>query len=274
MDMLEARPQPFWQKKSAIGEYNASTAEESAVLFRQVFCDGDQFGPLYSLPQVVVEEMGIPLFVIKSNAIDGASVMVQGQPFIFVSERFNARMLFSLAHEVGHVVSAPAAGGDFAVLDSDSERPASTRNVNELFAHRFASALLLPRPGFVSALARIREVSESKALAFGDIEVLLIAHVFGVSFSVAGHRFEQLGFLPKGGSAELEQTIRQRHGSPEKRAREAGLPPREHARFPTLSPALLQAAVRKIRAGEVSLGRAAAVLGVSSADLVTANASV
>src|SRR5579863_590778 len=209
LDILGDRPKFWWKSEFDVATISAETAEANAVAYRRLFLDDDQFSPLLNLPRIVVEKMNVLLFVIKSAELDGASITVEDQPFIFISERFNARMLFTLAHEVGHIVAAANAEHGFAVLDASREHTSGKgKNAGELFAHRFASALLLPRPGLVSALARIREVSGTTSETVGDIDVLLIARFFGVSFAVAGHRFEQLGFLPRGATSEIEKELK------------------------------------------------------------------
>jgi Zn-dependent peptidase ImmA (M78 family) len=272
LDLLGPSPKLLWRNELAIAEHDADSAEQAAITFRRLFLDDDQFTPLLNLPHIIVEKMHILLFVIKAKEFDGVSAIVEGQPFIFLSQRFNARMLFTLAHEVGHIIATPSDHHEFAVLDKSGSRRPGKQSTHELFAHRFASALLLPRAGVVSALARIRELSTSSSEQIGDIEILLVARFFGVSFAVAGNRFEQLGLLPRGATAQIESELRRVHHGPEQRAREAGLPERNEARFPIVAEPLLRAAIEKIRAGEVSLGRAAAVLGLSSTDLVLANA--
>jgi hypothetical protein len=81
-----------------------------------------------------------------------------------------------------------------------------------------------------------------------------------------------LGLLPKGGAISLNEALKKKYGSPEKRAEAAGLPPRPEVRFPRLPPRLLRAAVEKVRSGEISVGKASSILGLSIADVLAVNA--
>ena len=60
--------------------------------------------------------------------------------------------------------------------------------------------------------------------------------------------------------------------SAEKRAERLGLPPRAAINFPPLPHAILNSAVERIRAGELSIGKASMILGLSIGDLLAANA--
>jgi Zn-dependent peptidase ImmA (M78 family) len=212
--------------------------------------------------------------VIKNSKIDGASAFIEGLPFVFVAERFPPRMLFTLAHEIGHLVAHHDPAASFAVLDTDEECSGGKKrkNADEFYAHAFASCLLMPARGVGVALQKIRSMQSQTQDQVGDLEILLLSRIYGVSFHAAAKRCEDLSLLPKGGAASLAEAITKKYGSAEKRAEQANLPPRSRIDFPQVPEPLLLAALERVRAGELSIGKASAVLGLSISDLISANA--
>lgn len=173
-------------------------------------------------------------------------------------------MLFTVAHELGHIVAHHVSGNNFAWFDPINlfggiRQP---RRQVERYADAFASNLLLPKAGVGIALKKIREIHQVRQDAVGDIEILYLGRLFGVSFQVAARRCEDLGLIPPGGALSLYERIRKEFGSPEKRAEQLGLPSRPEIIFPTLPRQVLEGAIRKVRAGEVSIGRASESLDV------------
>jgi Zn-dependent peptidase ImmA (M78 family) len=175
-------------------------------------------------------------------------------------------MLFTLAHEIGHLLSHQSKDGEFAILDSEGE----TEDVfgkryrhRENFANAFASSLLLPRAGIGVALKKIKELIKAAPNQIGDVEISYLSRIFGVSFQVAARRCEDLGLLPPGGAFSLYNEICKIYGSPEKRADWIGLPPRPKIEFPAIPWKLLESAIDKIRSGDMSIGRASNVLNIS-----------
>jgi Zn-dependent peptidase ImmA (M78 family) len=196
-------------------------------------------------------------------------------PFVFVSAQFPPRMLFTLAHECGHLVAHHNPTESFAVIDesTDAEGPSSPNKANEeRYAGAFASALLMPRASVGIALKKIREAAKITQDALGDLEIGYLARIFGVSFWAAARRCEDLALLPRGGAASLNEKLVKEYESAEKRAEQAGLPPRQEVKFPPVPQTLLAAAIERVRSGELSVGRAASILGLSIGDLMAANA--
>jgi Zn-dependent peptidase ImmA (M78 family) len=266
--------QPSWLAEFPTGGETYTHAEQYAFRFRELFYSGDHVSPFLSLPKLLVEQLRVLVFLVNTSQLDGASAILGGIPFIFVARRFPARMLFTLAHELGHLI-AHHDRNDFAVLDASNEdfdvrRPKGTQ---ERFAHAFASCLLMPQAGVGMVLQKVRaraEVPQDKPL--GDIEISFVARIFGVSFAAAARRCEDLKLLPAGGAVSLNEQLRKKYGSAEKRGEDVGLPPRPEINFPRVSEPLLQSAIQKVRRGELSLGRASMVLGLSIPDLLLANA--
>jgi Zn-dependent peptidase ImmA (M78 family) len=245
-----------------------------AGLFRQIYFNDDQNSPFLSLPEVVCEELGVHVIIAPDLPIEGASVRLNNYAFVLLAPRsFRPRMLFTLAHEIGHFVAQHHTNAaEFANLDFENEIGSwhAPRKPLEAFADSFASALLLPGPAVALAIKTFREMQKISDPELGDIEINLIARFFGVSFEVAGRRCEDLGLLRRGAARAIYEKITEEHKSPEKRAAEVGLPPRPELSFGT-SKRLLKAAAAKIQTGEISTGRAAEALHVTISDLFAAN---
>jgi Zn-dependent peptidase ImmA (M78 family) len=267
---MSARPTK-WQSHFVPG---VGSAERNAAKFRELFCGGDQLSPLIRLPQLAEEKLGLMILVVRTNAVDGASGYIDGVPFAIVAARsFAPRMLFTLAHEIGHLVLHHDPDRDGVIIDEDAEwRDLSSSIVEkEREANEFASALLMPAQAVGIALKSARDVLHIAEEELGDLEINFLARLFGVSLWAAALRCERLGLLPRGGAAALVAAVNEEAASAETRGSAVGLPPRPEVLFPRVSSALLRAAVRRVRSGEVSAGRAASALQISIADLMAAN---
>jgi Zn-dependent peptidase ImmA (M78 family) len=273
LDLLPERDVagPWWLGQFNRASHDLSSAEQNASRFRTLFFNDNQVSPFLHLPALASNTLGILVFLLRLKGIDGASAIFSGIPFIFLAEQFRPRMLFTLAHEIGHIIAHHEPGQAFAVVDLSAERPRKRKNAIESYAHAFASAVLMPARGVAIALERIRAIGERGGEPIGDIELLFLSRIFGVSFYAAARRCEDLDLLPRGGAASLDHAIRKSFGSPEKRAEALGVPPRPEVDFPRLPEPLLASAIERIRAGEISIGRASEVLGFSISDLIDAN---
>ena len=261
-----------WRGAFSPAQNSVGHAEANASIFRSLFYGDDQLSPITRLPHIVGDRMGVNLYVISSTEVDGASAILDGQAFTFVSARFPPRMLFTLAHEVGHLV-AHHGNDPFAILDEDIESaPTGPNREIEAYANTFASALLMPRESVGLALKTIRRTIKAQSDKIGDVEINYLARIYGLSFWAAARRCEDLELLPVGGAHALNAKLVADHGSAEQRAEQLGLPPRAEIVFPKVPSQLMDAAIANIKAGEISIGRAANSLGVSLADLISANA--
>jgi Zn-dependent peptidase ImmA (M78 family) len=277
---LELMPRPLsrtlaWRNVFEADHVTAADAERDASRFRAEFFGGDQLGPFMTLPQVAAETLEILVFVCADLKIDGASAVVDDAAFVFLGPRtFMPRMLFTLAHEIGHLIAHHQSGQSsiFVDVSSESEDMKGPKGQREKFAHRFASALLLPHQSIGMTLQRFRGSFGNQGGQLGDIEVLFLARLFGVSFQVAAQRCEDLALLPVGGGRSLYEHIQKTHKSPERRADDIGLPPRAALEFPPVPVGLLRAAIRQIHDGNVSIGRAAGLLQMQIGDIMAANA--
>ena len=167
-------------------------------------------------------------------------------------------------HDLGH---------EAAFVDQDIEHDATTKCGGEMLVDAFAAALLVPSQGIGVAFQKIRELLSIKNDApVGNIEILFLARIFGVSFSVAVNRCEAVDLLPPGGGASLYAQIQREYASPEQKADALGLPEREAVEFPSISKALMDETVRSVREGTVSIGRAAEILKTNIASVTAWNA--
>jgi Zn-dependent peptidase ImmA (M78 family) len=258
-------------------EFDSETYEEAARLaekFRLLFTPDRLDEPLYDLPDILVNLGGVILGRLETSRFEGASVIADGYAFIFVSPRFAGRMLFTLAHEVGHLI-AHHKDGRAVVFDLSSQIGGSRkyRSQSEAFVDAFASVLLMPTRGVGIALKQIRESFHIRSDSVGDIEILCLARLYGVSFEAAALRCENLELLPKGGARSLVDFLRSEHGSPEKRADALGLPKRPTISIPRVSRNLLNAAAERIQEGKISLGWVTDRLACSANDVFAARSA-
>jgi len=244
-------------------------AEADAEAFRSAYFGSNPVDPLLDLPRRAVEDAGILLFVSSNRELDGLSCVVNGRRFVMLAPRFAPRMLYTLAHEIGHHAAHLSLDEDFLTSDENPEDAALRHEdaAGERYANAFASALLLPRAGVGIALDRVRKQLKIQRTELGDIEILYLAYVFGTSFQVAARRCEDLRLIQRGAGWALYENLCQNYGNPEKRAREAGLPPRPQITFPPAPPIVIEAVLHAIRRGEVSVGKASEVLEIAVTDI-------
>ena len=256
----------------------AETYDEAELLadrFRALYYREDLVSPLFGLPKLLSDELGVLLFVVPEQGIEGASAIVGGRAFIFLSPRaFKPRMLFTLAHELGHLVAGHLRGSEVACIDEADTLGTLSRSraKSERFADAFASALLLPAKGVGIALSKLRTILKTSG-NLGDIEILYLSRIFGVSFEVAARRCEDLQLVPLGGARSLYELLVKEHGSPEKRADSLGLPERPDIEFRNVPSELIDVAIDKVRRGELSIGKASSMLRMTIPQLYDYNAN-
>jgi Zn-dependent peptidase ImmA (M78 family) len=203
---------------------------------------------------------------------EGVSLIAGNYCFIFVSPRFQGRMLFTLGHELGHIIAHHESGGDAIFERAGQIGTFGERSRREAFVDAFSSCLLLPDIGVGKALQAFRQHYGVKSRNITDLEILLLARFYGVSFDVAAHRCEDLGLLPSGASLAISSQLKKEFGSPEKRAEHLGLPPRQQIILPPISVHLAKSISRAIRLGHVSIGWVTDRLGLSIGEVLSINA--
>jgi len=239
-------------------------AEELANYVRDIFYGTNSIIPLTDLALRLNNIGGVIVGKLRQSRYEGASLIAGNRPFIFVSPRFPARMLFTIAHELGHVL-AHHLHNPTALFERPSQiaSTSSKQKKDEAFVDMFASSLLLPAQGVGRMLKNIKELYKTKSEMIGDVELILLARYYGVSFEVAGIRCEHLGLLPSGSTRALYGTLKKEYGSPEKRADEIGLPARSKVHIPEISPELVEVLIANIKEGNISSGWVSDKFGLS-----------
>lgn len=262
---------PPWLANFAAGAETYEEASRLALLFRSLFCSQRLDDPIDDLPETLIGLGGIVLGKLRFSQYEGVSLIAGNYCFIFVSGRFTGRMLFTLAHELGHVLVHHQNGQ--APIFERATKIGNFRHQSrsEGFVDAFASNLLLPDRGIARAIQAIRDHYRITSAVIGDIEILLLARYFGVSFDVAARRCEELELLPAGGAYSLSEKLKKDFGSAEKRAEALGLPSRRPFNLPSASSNLSSAITAAINAGHISLGWAADQFGLSIGEILAAN---
>lgn len=272
LDPNHSNVENIWKKLPS----RTNKFEDAEILssqFRLLYFNDDQLSPLNELPKLLAKKLGfiINIFELGKN-IDGASASIKGMVFLFISPRFQGRMLFTLAHELAHIINHQDDKEDFFFIDGKIKPNKKRISEQEHFANTFASSLLLPDKGVASLLMKIRELNKiPHNNPIGDIEILYVSRFFGVSFDVAAFRLEALGLIPEGGSHSLSIKLNKDFGSPEKRADMLGLPPREDIDFDILPDYLIENALTSINKGKYSAGKVAQMLSIPVAELHSLN---
>ena len=265
---------PDWLDGLIAAEETFEEAHRLAHEVRQIFFADRLDEPITDLASALMRRGAVVVGRLRLSKYEGASLIAGNYAFVFVSPRFPARMLFTIAHELGHIIAHHRID-KLAIFERVSQISGrGSRYKHEAFVNAFASVLLMPERGVGLMLKKVRDILNVTSPEIGDIEILLLARFFGVSFEVAARRCEILNLLPSGGARSLLEAIHKHHSSPEKRAEEAGLPARTSVEMPILSENILRALVEKLEDGSVSAGWAADKFGVSINDLYTLHAKL
>jgi Zn-dependent peptidase ImmA (M78 family) len=273
LKVLPARERlPDWLDRFGLkGPESYAEAERLAGALRAFIYPGEVDSPAIDLPQRLRLLDGLIVSQLKNSKYEGASVAVGGYLFVFVSPRFPARMLFTLGHELGHVVahhSLQSAHLDLATSIGNF------RNRAESFADAFSSAFLLPAQAVGGNLQAIRAFIGATSDEIGDVEILILARIHGVPFDVAARRCEDLELLPRGGATSLSGYLREHHQNPEKRARALNLPQREPVHFDAVSPVLMKFVHESVASGVTSPSWIADRLSTSIESIYETHASM
>jgi Zn-dependent peptidase ImmA (M78 family) len=237
-------------------------AEELASFCRAEILNVDFRAPLIDLDSHLSIRTNVRSLVIDQPHLEGSLVSHHDHLFIFLSTRPDPRMRFTLAHEFCHYLCDVSTSGNSAWFDEDIFDPAGSERRDELFANAFASALLLPPNGVGDALKAFRNAYRFAGNDISDVEIILLARFFGVSFQVAARRLEDLKLLPAGAGQSLYQAVRKKFGSPEQLAKQLGLPPRAEYDWAECNFRVIREASAAIAAGELSIGRLSEMVNI------------
>lgn len=202
--------------------------------------------PLFDLPVLLSEKLGIDTLVFESERVAGGCVLLNEGAFVLLPAKRRLSDLFVCAHELGHLLLLSLRNGqESAVVDVFHKGISTVRNPYEHFADAFARELLIPARGLAVGIQEIRKQFESSG-PIGDIELLYLSRVFGVSFLVMAKRCERLGLLPEGGAAALYKALMEQFGGPEKRADMLQLPARPIIQIALVPRSIQLAAIEEI----------------------------
>lgn len=244
-----------------------AAADRLSKIARLLLDEENADGPIANLPQLLGELEGLILTPLDHTRYEGISLIAGNYCFIFVSPRFAGRMLFTIGHEFGHLISDHREVG-YARFEKPSEIGTFGKSSRvEAFVDAFSSCLLVPDTGIGKFLTFLSQQDMMVGGRITDREILYIARFFGVSFDVAGLRLENLGLIPEGLTFNLSNHLRGAYGSPEKRADFLHISPRSQIVIPRISPILSKALISAISDGEVSVGWASNSFGFSIGEI-------
>jgi Zn-dependent peptidase ImmA (M78 family) len=273
LELLPPRAQvPSWLQAFDVGAPSYAEADRIAKQFRAVVYQYPDDEPAFNLPAILGGLEGVIVSRLLYSRYEGVSLVAGNYCFIFISPRFQGRMLFTLGHELGHILAHHESGGDAIFEQASQIGTFGERSRKEAFVDAFASCLLLPDVGVGKALKAFREHYQVASRNITDLEISLLARFYGVSFDVAARRCEDLGLLPRGAGFAISDQLKKEFGSPEKRAEHLGLPPRQRVSLAPVSGQLAQSISRAIRVGNASIGWVTDRLGLSIGEVLAINA--
>lgn len=247
------------------------SVEQAATAIRELLCaPGELLDPICDLVSRL-DKTGIArTIVMKDLEVEGAASTVDGYNLIIIASRsFKPRMLFTCAHELAHLVLGHIKP-DRWIIDEDTIESFDDEKEDERLCNVLASAILLPAQGVAKFLNLVRKQIKVRSDAISDTEILFLSRYFGTSFLAAAMRLEHLELLPTGSGFALEDAIRRDHQSAEAYAEALGLPPRNSIAIPALSLNIRKTFIDALSRGDISLGRAAETLGLSTIEMSNA----
>ena len=258
---------PDWLNLFPAENKTYAAADRLSKIARAVFDNDDLSGPIPDLGFHLGNLEGLIVSKLEHSRYEGISLIAGNYCFIFVSPRFSGRMLFTLAHEFGHLVADHTAGALARFEKAKQIGSFGESSRIEAFVDAFASCLLIPDTGLGKFLVFAREHLDLDTDRLTDRDILLISRFFGVSFDVAGLRLEHLGLIPRGLTQSLGAYLRKEFKSPEKRADLLGISPRDKFVIPNISPQLSGSLLSALRNGDVSVGWASNSFGYSIGEI-------
>ena len=218
---------------------------------------------LTELAAVIEDRLGVDVMVegLGKDAPLGLSITDAEFSFILVNaDQFRSRALFTLAHELGHVLNR-----DGATINIDNDMRARTDE--ERLANAFAATFLMPEP-------EVREAIDQFGRGADCLARMLLR--FGVSYETLVYRLHNLGIINAEGRDRLRR-IRWAslidHLDDDEIARNllAARGARPERRPPTL---LTTRCLHGVRDGTVGAGPLARLLDVDVDDMIAALNSI
>jgi Zn-dependent peptidase ImmA (M78 family)/DNA-binding XRE family transcriptional regulator len=241
-DLLQMRSVDWERPRSApYPVADLRDAEDAARSVRDEWGLGND--PIPQLAELL-EERGIKVLSFDLDNIDGLAAKArhndhEGVRVIVVKyNTWSERKRFSLAHELGHMVLAPASGVN-----------------DEKAAHRFAGALLMPADVLRSEVGSHRS-------SISIAELVALKERFGVSIQALTYRCKDLGIIKESLFKELFDMFQERGWRDPPFEEPATMKPEleEPRRFERLC-------YRALTEGAIGESRAAELLGISVREL-------
>jgi hypothetical protein len=232
----------------------------------------DDVNPLFSLASCLSERLNILVFSLELPRVESMCALFGGTPLIVVANDLGYKKLTVTARALGHLfaTASRSKGEDEAHITPCAQDAAPRGGPREYFAANFALALLVPSRGLALALRRVRELLKVKNRALGDIEMLYLARIFGVSFGDITRACERAKLLPVDGAAAIVSFLTKQFGDAEQRAEALGLPQRPPVDVPMAPPAFLTDLKRYIDGGTILRTDAAVALKLTESALSAA----
>jgi Zn-dependent peptidase ImmA (M78 family) len=263
---------PDWLSQFDVGEPTYKEADRLSKHFRALAYAHPDDEPAVNLALVLGNLEGVVVSRLLFSRYEGVSLIAGNYCFVFVSPRFQGRMLFTLGHELGHLIAHHVSDTEAIFERAGQIGTFGEHSRREAFVDAFASCLLLPDIGVGKALHAFRSHYGGDAERITDREILLLSRFYGVSFDVAARRCEDLKLIPAGAGFAISRELKKQFGSPEKRAEELDLPPRQQVILPAISAHLATAISQAIRRGDASIGWVTDRLGLSIGEVLAINA--
>ncbi|MBY5313358.1 ImmA/IrrE family metallo-endopeptidase [Rhizobium leguminosarum] len=194
----------------------SNSAEHLSRLFRVKLIGADLESPLFDLPTILYENFKIILFTFSSRLVDGASYRGSNSAIISIAERNDIRMMYTLGHELCHLLVDINDRSDSEVwIDEDVLAPSNAEvRTAEYFANEFSACLLIPLEGLVSEIKAINARIDGPG-SLTAYHIASVARKFGTSFSVAARRCENLDLIDPGAASKLEGAVKKNYKSAE-----------------------------------------------------------
>jgi len=242
-------PPPLQLRAAAV----AAQAEDAAAAFRQRL--GVGLGPIADFASVLEFELGVRVFMRPlPSKISGVYAFdpAVGACILINAHHPRVRRRNSLAHECAHFVASRIHAD---VFSEEDERYVA---LEERFAKRFATSLLMPAP-------TVRRRFEDIAGAEGGFKVrhlIVLRHAFGVATQSMCLRLEELDLVPSG----QWESIKRRGYGPQFDAQVLGDPQPEEPP-PILAPRLANLAALAIEKEALSEGQLCDMLALERTEL-------
>lgn len=184
------------QIRITLQEFSLQQAYQFAETMRQQMALGDF--PAAQLIDILEDHYGVK-FIIAQEDIkpSGACFRSEKGSFIFINGRqAEARQLFSIAHELFHLITWDAA------MLKDIDRHKELHDKNEVLANAFAAGLLIPQE---KLLLEVKKISAGRALCSAD--VVALAQQFQVSKEAMLNRMQNMSLISKKEHAFLTEQL-------------------------------------------------------------------